>query len=101
MSGGMHYSQKCWQQHLKVTLVNLPTAGKYWLCCLTVSFSQHFGSEVFLSNFSLKESFVLFQSFYCTDIMIDIMKGVSCDWAPTSLVFSFACVLVKYSKLDK
>lgn len=50
-SGGMHYSQTSWQPHLKVTLVNLPTAGKHWLCWLTVSSSRHFGSEVFLLSF--------------------------------------------------
>lgn len=55
-SGGMHHSQKCWQQHLKVTL-NLPTAGKYWLCWLVVTFIRHFGSKVLLSDISLKESF--------------------------------------------
>ena len=59
-SGGMHHSQKCWQRHLKVTLVNLPTAGKYWPRRLAVSFSRHFGSEVLLSNIGLKESFVIF-----------------------------------------
>lgn len=45
-SGGTHHSQKCWQQHLKVALVNLPTAGKYWLLWLAVNFSWHIGGEV-------------------------------------------------------
>lgn len=38
-TGGKRYSQTCWQQNLRVTLVSLPSAGKYWLCSLSVSAS--------------------------------------------------------------
>lgn len=76
LAGGMYYSRKCWQQDLKTN--TWQPANCTQILALLANLS------VFLSNFSLRESFVVLQSFYCTDIMIDIFKSTCC--APTSLV---------------
>jgi len=87
--GGMHYSQNCWQQNLRVALFNLPTVGKYWLSANSVP----------ADALAVKSSSLLsvwkkgFQSFYCTDISVDYrfehhrfnLLPESCSWAVASI----------------